>query len=308
MMIKVKILILTLKKSSKLKHLKKRLKKLKIQFKILYGIDGRNKKNFEILNKNYNDSKTKKNIGRSLKFTEIAASLAHLNAYRYIIKNNINSAIIIEDDSYPSILLKKWIDSKCKIKNNFILSFYSYPSGYIHKKSYKNYLDKKISIHIAKTHIYNGSFYQINLKTCEKIIKFTRGKVVGFSDWPILQKNNIQFATTIPYLTVMNKFNNSIIKKFRNRSSNLLKNILPNAILSIFREIFHLFYIGYFFGEMKKSIFYYYFYHHKSLIGLLNFFCRKYLDTRKIYFNKNYYADDLYRDLKIMKKNSDLRI
>lgn len=305
---KVKILILAIKKSRKLKHLKKRLKQLKINFQILYGIDGTNAKNFKILKKNYNDKETKKNIGRSLKFPEIGASLAHLNAYKYIIKNNINSAIIIEDDSYPSILLKKWIDSRCKIENNFILSFYSYPSGYIYKKIYKNYLDKKINIHLAKTHIYNGSFYQINFKTCKKIIKLTKGKIVGFSDWPILQNSNMRFATTIPYLTVMNKFNNSTIKKFRSRSNNLLKKILPNFILIIIRDVFHFFYIGYFFGEMKRSRFYYYHYYHKSLIRLLNFFCNKYFDTRKIYFNKNFYAHDLYSDLKIMKKNSDLRI
>jgi GR25 family glycosyltransferase involved in LPS biosynthesis len=307
-MTKIKIIILALKKSTKLKFLKKRLKQLKIQFEILYGIDGTNIKNFKILKKHYNEEETKKNIGRSLKFPEIGASLAHLNAYKYILKNNINSAIIIEDDSYPSILLKKWIDSRCKIKNNFILSFYSYPSGYINKKSFKNYLDKKINIHVAKTHIYNGSFYQINLKTCKKIIKLTNGKVTGYSDWPILQKNNIRFATTIPYLTVMDKFNNSTIKRFRNRSNNFLKKMLPNIILRFFRDIFHFFYLGYFFGEMKGSRFYYYHYYQKSLVGFINFFSNKYLDTRKIYFNKNFYAHDLYRDLKIMKKNSDLRI
>jgi len=248
-MTKPKILILSLKKSIKLKHLKKRLQQLKIKHQVIYGIDGTNVKNFEILNKNYNDKETNQNIGRSLKFPEIAASLAHLNAYKYIIKKKINSAIIMEDDSYPSVLLKQWTDSQCKIQDNFILSFYSYPSGYIYKEIFKSYLDRKIKVHLAKTHIYNGSFYQINLKTCKKIIKLTKGKVINFSDWPIQKKDNITFATTIPYLTVMDKFNNSIIKKFRNKSNNFLKKILPNIILKIFRDIFHFFFLGYFFGE-----------------------------------------------------------
>jgi GR25 family glycosyltransferase involved in LPS biosynthesis len=307
-MTKPKILILSLKKSIKLKHLKKRLQQLKIKHQVIYGIDGTNVKNFEILNKNYNDKETNQNIGRSLKFPEIAASLAHLNAYKYIIKKKINSAIIMEDDSYPSVLLKQWTDSQCKIQDNFILSFYSYPSGYIYKEIFKSYLDRKIKVHLAKTHIYNGSFYQINLKTCKKIIKLTKGKVINFSDWPIQKKDNITFATTIPYLTVMDKFNNSIIKKFRNKSNNFLKKILPNIILKIFRDIFHFFFLGYFFGENKKSRFYYHNYHYKSLVGFSNFFTKKYFDTKKIYFNENFYADDLYKDLKIMKANSDLKL
>jgi len=148
-----------------------------------------------------------------LLFPEIEASLAHINAYKYIVLNSISSAIIVEDDAYPSIYLKYWIESGSEIKNNLILCFYSHPGGHLNKISYKDYLKGKVKAHKAKTRLYNCSFYQINLNTCKTILKLTRGKVKTFADWPILSnKIKIIFARTMPYLTAMDNFNNSIIK------------------------------------------------------------------------------------------------
>lgn len=303
------LIILSLKKSKKLKFLKKRLREIGVNYSILYGIDGRKPKNHNFLKKYYDDEGARKFTGRSLRFPEIAASLAHINAYKHIVLNNISSAIIVEDDAYPSMYLKHWIESGCKIKNNLILSFYSYPGGYVSKVSYKNYLKGKIKAYKAKTHLYNSSFYQINLNTCKTILKLTGGKVKAFGDWPILPNDTkIKFATTIPYLTVMDKFNNSLIKNYRIESNNFLPKLIGYRVTGCLRDFFHFFGLGYFFSKNKNSQIYFHHYFYKSLVGFVNLFNRKYLDTKKLYFNKDTYAEDLHKDLKIMIANSDIKL
>ena len=85
-MSQIKVFIISLKGSDRIIHLKKRLKNLKIKYKIFYGINGKDKKNYSKLLKYYNSTKTEKNIGRKLSFPEIAASLSHLNIYKLIVK------------------------------------------------------------------------------------------------------------------------------------------------------------------------------------------------------------------------------
>ena len=117
-MSEIKIFVISLKESNRTPKIIKRLKQLKIKFEIFYGINGHKKKNFSKLLKVYDEKKTENYIGRQLAFPEIAASLSHINIYKMIIRRRIKSAIIIEDDAYPSKILFKWIKMNTKIIDN----------------------------------------------------------------------------------------------------------------------------------------------------------------------------------------------
>ena len=70
--------------------------------------------------------------------SEIGAAASHIKAYKFIVKNKIQRAVIFEDDAFPSIHFKNWIKNTTFNEPNAILSFFAYPSGYLNKKKLKN--------------------------------------------------------------------------------------------------------------------------------------------------------------------------
>jgi GR25 family glycosyltransferase involved in LPS biosynthesis len=301
---KIQVFILSLRGSKRLKSLKKRLGKINIKYRILFGINGKLKKNHKKLLKLYNKKKTKNYIGRQLAFPEIAASYAHINAYKIIKKKKIENSIIIEDDVYPSKNLSEWINNKIKIQDNFILSFYSYPAlGLIYKKPLVKKINNSIGIHVAKTHLFNSSCYQINLNTAKKILKILNCRVCGFGDWPFnLKKNKICLGVTIPYLNSFKNYksNTADARAKLTTSSFNFKNKLPIRLQKTLRLFYYLFFIPYLTKKYSNFDFYYEQFFFKYLQLIINFFLRIYLDTSKIFFNKNYYSSDLR---KICKSN-----
>jgi GR25 family glycosyltransferase involved in LPS biosynthesis len=302
----IKVFVISLKQSKRTKKITNRLKSLKINFEIFYGINGHKKQNFLKLLKIYNSSKTESYIGRKLAYPEIAASLSHLNIYKMIVARKIKSAIIIEDDAYPSNVMAKWIKKKVRINDNSILSFYSYPSGYLTKKG-KNTKLKDVKIHLAETHINNSSCYQINFQTCKKIIKITKGKVCGVGDWPFnCKKDKIKLTTTLPYLTIMDDAFESTTALARE------KFLRPNVLINIFSKfnfftiIKNLLYISFIPFLIKKKMNFYFYkeqFFEKSIFYFKNFFFKNYISTYRIFYNKKYYYDDL-RSHRFFKKNN----
>ena len=296
---KIEVFILTLKGSNRIQKLKKRLKEININYRVLFGINGNIKKNHDKLKILYNKKKTENYIGRPLAFPEIAASYAHINAYKIIKREKIKSAIIMEDDVYPSKNLGKWIKNKTKIKDNFILSFYAYPAiSFIFKKAEKsqNTMNNIIKVHVAKTHLYNASCYQINLKTCEKVLEINNNKVCGFGDWQFnLIKNKIKLGVTLPYLNIiLNYKSNTALasKKFMQNSFNF-KNKLSKSLQDILRIFYYLSFLPFLMRKYKNFDFYHEYFFSKYLCYLENLIFKKYLDTSKIYYDKNFYSTDL---------------
>jgi GR25 family glycosyltransferase involved in LPS biosynthesis len=298
---KIQIFILSLKNSDRIDRLKKRLKILNINYRILLGINGSNKTNNKKLKKVYNKKKTISFISRELAFPEIAASYAHLKAYEIIVKKKIMSAIIMEDDVYPSKMMSHWVKNNIKIDDNYILSFYVYPGlGFIYKKpKIENILNtnkNKINTHDAKTHLLNGSCYQINYQTCKKILKITNRKVCGFVDWPInLQNNKINLGVTLPYLNTFmkNKSNTAAAREKMTPNIFHFKFKLPIIILNILKTFYYLSLIPYFFGRYNNFNFYYEYFLFKHLQLIKNNFLSNYYNTEKIYNNKKFYSSDL---------------
>lgn len=300
---KIKVFILSLKGSKRIDNLKKRLKKINIDYRILFGINGNLKKNHDKLRKLYNRKRTENYIGRQLAFPEIAASYAHINVYKIIKKEKIKNAIVMEDDVYPSEDLAKWIKNKIKIKDNYILSFYAYPAlGFIYKKSQSKKINSSIAIHDAKTHLFNSSCYQINLNTCKKILKILDNKVCGFGDWPFnLKKNKINLGVTLPYLnTFINDSSNTANarEKLTKESFNF-KYKLPNYLQNILRIFYYLSFFPFLSKKYNNFDFYYEQFFFKYLQLVNNFFLRKYLNTSEIFYNRNYYSLDLQEIKKI---------
>ncbi len=292
----IKVFVISLKESNRTKKIIKRLKYLKISYEIFYGINGHKKRNFSKLLSVYEKKKTQNYIGRQLAFPEIAASLSHINIYKMIIRRGIKSAIIIEDDAYPSKILSKWIKLNVKIVDNSILSFYSYPSGYLSKVGKKTRI-KNVKIHEAVTHINNSSCYQINLNTCKKIIKITNGKVCGVGDWPFnFKKDNIILSSTIPYLTIMDDVFDSGTAPAREKflKQNRLINLLNKSILfMIFKNLVYLSLIPFFIKKTMHFNFYKEQFLEKSFFFFKNMFIKNNISTYSIFKDDKYYFYDL---------------
>ena len=200
---KIEVLVISLRGSKRQNIIKKNLDRLKIRYKIISAIDGaKSFRNRKKLREIYDEKFFYKKTGtKSLSVGEIGAAASHIKCYKYIVKNNIKNCIIMEDDCYSSILLKKWIKKKINIKDS-IICFHAHGSGFLEKRGLKSKLEKKISIHKAKTHIFSSLCYQINNSVCKKIISITKGKVIGYPDWPVnFQKEKIKIFLTLPFIS-----------------------------------------------------------------------------------------------------------
>jgi glycosyl transferase family 25 len=302
---RIPVFIISLKNSKRINILKKRFKEVNIKFKIIYGINGKlflKKKKLHLI---YEKNQTIKNIERELSAPEIGAAASHLKVYAHLIKKKIKQAIIAEDDVYPSKLLFEYINNNFKVKNNEIISFYSSPSSsFLHKKAYKKILNKKVGIYNFATHAFNCSCYQINIQTCKKIINLTNNKVAGLPDWPFLtSRNKIKLLTTLPFLTLTNDYGFSYLEKDRKKllkSSNIIKKLFSEKLISYLRIPYYLSYIPYWI-KYKNPEYYYEHYSKKYLIKLKNIFSHSYIDINKIHFDENYYAEDLKKFIKKFK-------
>ncbi len=303
----IKVFIISLKKSKRLPILKKRLNQLKIKFNIINGVNGINYFKQNKLHLISNKDEILKNINRNMSPSEIGAAASHIKTYKYIVKNNIDQAIIFEDDVYPSKKLSEWIKKKINVKNNNILSFYAYPSGFFKKKPEKVVLNS-IGIHNGITHLYNNSCYQINKTTAKKILKITRGKVIGYADWPFnTLEHNIKLSLTLPYMAIPNDRGMSYLNSSRNailrKNPNLLKKIIPEIIYKKLLMVFYLFFIPFFFGKYKNINFYIEHYFLKNFFELINIFSGYYYDQKKLFFKENLYCKDLSKQVRSVYKN-----
>ena len=304
----IKVFVISLKNSKRFYRLEKRLKKLKIKFKIINGINGLEFYKKRKLNKISDEEKIINQIGRKMSPSEIGAAASHLKTYNFIVKNKINQAIILEDDAYPSKKLSEWIKKSIKTGNNEITSFYAYPSGFIEKKSKRTVL-KNIGIHNSKTHLFNSACYTINNFTAKRILKITNGKVIGYPDWPFNTiTDQIQLSVTIPFMAIINDRGISHLLHSRNKmlvsKFDRLKKLIPKPLFEILSIIFYLFFIPYIFRKYRNFNFYLEQFFLKNLYSLINNFFKIYHDQRKIFFNKKFYLYDLVKEHKIMINNN----
>ena len=307
-----KVFVISLKNSKRFHRLEKRLKKLKIKFILIHGVNGLEFSKKKKLHKISDQNKIFNQISRKMSPSEIGAAASHLKTYDYIVRNNIDQAIILEDDAYPSKKLYEWIKKKIKTENNEITSFYAYPSGFIEKKT-KRVVLKNIGIHKSKTHLFNNSCYTINNFTAKKILKITNGKVIGYADWPFNTiKDNIQLSVTIPFMAVINDRGVSYLVGSRNKllvgKLDRIKKLIPKTLFEIISIVYYLFFIPYIFRKYRNFNFYLDQFFLKNFYNLINKLSGIYFDQRKIFYNKKFYLYDLIKEHKLMTKNKHYEI
>jgi GR25 family glycosyltransferase involved in LPS biosynthesis len=95
----MKIFVITLENSiDRQKSIKLQFQKINFPFEFIYGIDGKKLSKAE-LNQYYDDAIAKKYCGRSLELGEIGCAISHRLVYKKMIDENIDRAIILEDDA-----------------------------------------------------------------------------------------------------------------------------------------------------------------------------------------------------------------
>ena len=295
------VFVISLKNSTRFPLLQKRLGKLKIKFKVIEGINGLEYYKKKKINKISNSKKILNNVGRNMSPQEIGAAASHLKIYSYIVKNNIQQAIILEDDAYPSKKMFDWIKHKIEIDNNQILGFYAYPSGIIIKKAKKKVL-KNINIHESKTHLFNNSCYQINNFTAKKILKITGGRVIGFADWPFnMTKDKIKFLITIPFMTLINDRGISYLKKSRyeilGKTKFLtIKNMIRGSFLKFTIFLYYILFIPFIFKKYKNLDYYIEHFFLKNFYAFINIFSNTYYEQTKLFHDQKFYCKDLAKE------------
>ena len=248
------IFVLSFKGSSRLIKIKNNLTKLGLPFKVIYGIDGRKFENNYFLDSVYNKYKAELSIGRKMLYTEIACAYGHLKIYNEIVKKKLQNAIILEDDIIVSKNFKDWVEKNFFLKEYDLLAFIA-TSGFIKKIS----VFEKFCIFKFISHFYSTSAYQINIKTCKKIIRVSKNKVIGFADWPInLVKHNIKAAIITPFLVMLSDQQYTYVKNDRDKffKKRILKKILPKNLLELILIFYYISFIPYIF-KIYKDLDYY---------------------------------------------------
>lgn len=295
-----KIIILSFKESKRLAKIKKRFKYLNLNFKVIYGVNAKTNTGQQILKKNYNKERSEFFLGRPLPYAEMSAPYLHLKAYKYIVKNKINNCIILEDDVYPSKELVFFKNNVKIKKDNYIIGLMSY-DGFIFKKP--DIKLKKFNIHTAKTHLHHVAAYACDLLFCKTMLSKTKGKICGVSDWPInLIKNNIYSSVVLPYPVIIDETNESLLANDRKLSlpSYKIKKFIPKNLFSFLSFFYYLCHIPYFTGRYKSLKFFREYFIEKKICLFINYFFDIYINTKNIYYDKNFYSMDL---ISVIKKN-----
>jgi len=302
---KIPIIIMSMKSSPRLPILLERLKELDLKYKIFYGLEGKNKNEINKVYSFYDKQKVIARTGREMGFNEIGSAYTCLRVYEYCLKKKFKNVIIMNDDFYPSKLLKEWINKKIYFQGNVIVGFNCVPPGFL-KKKFKILLDGKIKIHEARTHLFNSGCNQITSQYIKKFFHITKKKIIGNGDYPFnLKKHGITMYQTLPFLAAQNDKNFSFLASdrdklerisFRNFRQILYKKFnvkFINKIFNLFRIPYYILFIPFIFLKYKNINYYFEYYLEKNYLKLINLIFKINLDIEDLYDNKSNYPYDL---------------
>jgi hypothetical protein len=302
---RIKIFIMSMKSSPRLHNLTKRLKKLKLKYKIFYGLPGKSKAEINKVYSVYDKQKVISRTGREMGFNEIGSGYTTLRVFKYCIKKNLKNVIIMNDDFYPSGLFKEWIYKNPFFKGNTIIGFCCFPPGLL-KKKYKKTLDGKVKLYKSKTHLFNSGCSQVTIGFIKKYLKITKSKVIGNCDYPFnFKKNNMTMLQTIPFLSYPDDKGFSFLAKDREKlEKTFLRNFKKhlykifgiefiNKVFNFFRFPYYILFIPFILRKYKDYDYYIEYYFEKYFYKLINPIFKQYIDIENIYFLKSSYPKDL---------------
>ena len=283
---KIPIFVLTIRGSKREKIIRKRLNKLGLRYKIIYGLNAKIKKNINFLKKIYDKKKANILLERDLNYSDIACSFGHIKIYKHIVKKNIEYAIIMEDDCQPSKSFVDWVLINYDLFNKLdFIQFYS-NSGLIFKKPHI-VLGNNFSLHRAKTHLPLATCYQINLKSCKFLLKYFKEKIFQTNDFPAYYINKkIKQFFVLPIIAnpSLNHFYSSSNKNIwaSVRFFDQIKKIIP--FYNFLNSLLHISHIPFIFFFIKKYSYKFYkkhFLEYKYKV-FTNFFYKKYLNMPEL--------------------------
>jgi len=296
----INVFVLTIKNSNREYLIKQRLNFLKINYKIFYAIDGRDPNNFKILQKKYNQKKCLNELGRDMKYTEISNAEGHLRIYQYIVNNNISNAVIMEDDCYPSKLLRDWLKLDyffSKNKYDIIQIYHSY--GLVYKNSF-TLIPENFFLYKACFTIPYTTCYQISKKACKYIIKRNK-KVSRLVDWPInFYNNKINQHVVLPYIVslrfdhISTSYQKNLWIKFNKLKD--IKKFIP--FYNFISALYYFSHLPFFFGIVKNYSYYKEVFLLKKIFYFKNFFLSNFINLENIQKKKKLYPLDLRKNAK----------
>lgn len=162
----MQIFIINLKESTdRRQYMIEEMKKLNIQYEFFDAINGKNIKNID---KIYDKETAIKVYGRELKLGEIGCAMSHLLIYKKMLEENIEQALIFEDDIIIANDFNKVFSQILKLENNGIILL-----GQSDSKLKTKIYFQSISQHHKLKKIFNSGYgaygYLICKKAAEKI-------------------------------------------------------------------------------------------------------------------------------------------
>jgi GR25 family glycosyltransferase involved in LPS biosynthesis len=299
----IPVFLLTIKNSSREFRIRKKLDHLKINYKIFYAIDGKKSSNFETLDSIYNKKKCIHEMGRNMSYSEISTAEAHLRIYKHIIKQNISSAVIMEDDCHPSKDLNRWLilDSFFKKRNYDVIQIY-HSFGLVYNRA-TEIVKNKFSIYRTCFTIPYATCYQISKKACRHIVN--QNKLISrIADWPInFHQTKLRQFIVLPYIVTLRhdhdktSFQKNIWDYYKVIEG--VKKFIP--FYNFITALFYLLHIPFILRIYKDYPFYKENYLLKKIFYIKNIFSNKYINLGKTIKNKHFYPSDLVENAKKMK-------
>jgi GR25 family glycosyltransferase involved in LPS biosynthesis len=302
---KIPLIVMSMKSSPRLPILLKRLKKLNIKCKIFYGLAGKNKKEIKKVYSIYDKQKVVDRTGREMGFNEIGSGYTTIKVFKYCLKKKYENAILMNDDFHPSKIFKEWIEKKIYFKGNKIVGFQCFPPGFL-KKNYTKFLDGKVRVYEAKTHLFNSGCNQVTIGFIKKYLKITKSKIIGNCDYPFdFRKYDMTMLQTLPFLAYPDdrgiSFLTSDRDKLEKTSFKDCRKLLYkffgikfiNTILNFLRIPYYILFIPFLLRKYKNLDYYIEYYFEKYFYQLINPLFNFYINIQKIYTLKSSYPDDL---------------
>ncbi|WP_118813867.1 glycosyltransferase family 25 protein [Haemophilus haemolyticus] len=173
-----KIIVISLRNSSRRSIISKRLLGLGLEFEFLDATYGKTLPQ-EILDSVDYDFYPKHYLSpKPLTLGEIGCAISHIRAYEHIVENKIESAIILEDDAIVSHFFKEIVqDALNKVKKNYDLLFLDHgkaKSYLFRKKLYEGYrlAHYRSPSKNSKRCIICAAAYLITLSGAKKLLKY----------------------------------------------------------------------------------------------------------------------------------------
>lgn len=173
----IPIFVINMKKDTdRKKYMEQLSEEYGLFFKFIEAIDGKNL-NEKGISKAYNKEKSIRALGREMTKSEIGCALSHLSVYKQMIDQNIEIAIVFEDDIQIEKGFTSIMNTIKKLPSDWELVLLGYHRGGVeHKKTisssrYKRKITDKYTL-VRLIRLGLGSYgYLINLQGAKKLVK-----------------------------------------------------------------------------------------------------------------------------------------